>query len=877
MVAGALFAGIFTLRWNAADPADSITVLYSVPVVLLAARFGLRGGLAAALFAFALTAFWSAALDVGLGPLAFTARLGAFLAAGVAVGLVAERVIRMSDDRHRLVAVSEEAMHRSFQAEQFQILTSLLSRAVTQEQVAEAYVSEGLRLFGASRGAVFVLNDARTALETVAVFRLEPDGPAPAAEPGAATELDARGWTTLPLRRPTPPTDAVRTGEENFQHDRDEIIAAYPHLSGGRALGDDQAWGALPLVGRDGPVGAIVVSFAAPHEFYPAEREMFRLVARRVCDAMERAQLLERAGRERARAEASERRASLLADIGAVLTSASEPAERMRRLLDVLVPAFADFGTVEEVNGRWLELLAAAHVDPVRLAELRSLRQRYSLAQGDDWSLAHAVRTGKASLLATIPEDLMARAGPNGGAAMATMAALRPYSALALPLKARGMVIGGLLLGQSDSRRVFNRADLALAELIAGRAALALDNAQLYERQRDVSATLQHALLPEVLPQAPGVMAAARYRPGEASLDVGGDWYDVISLPYDRVGIVLGDVVGRGVAAAATMGQLRSAVAAIAPYCSGPAELLRRLDSFAGSVAGARLATAAYAEFEPAVGCLRYACAGHPPPLLIVDGAVSFLTGGRNVPMATGSGLPWVQDEIVIEDHATLVCYSDGLVEQRGTTVDARLAQLAETTAGLTGVSLEELCDELIVRMIGGSPLDDDVALLCLRLERTSSANFREVMPADRGRLARLRSRLRGWAVGVGLDEVQIADLLLATGEACANAIEHAYLDDAEAGRIEIRAEHSSDGMIVARVSDSGRWRAQPHVGDPRGRGLALIWATMSAVEIDSRPSGTTVTMRMPGPASTRSVGDRRAGSRSEAMTLSVDRGAAHH
>jgi serine phosphatase RsbU (regulator of sigma subunit)/anti-sigma regulatory factor (Ser/Thr protein kinase) len=427
------------------------------------------------------------------------------------------------------------------------------------------------------------------------------------------------------------------------------------------------------------------------------------------------------------------------------------------------------------------------------------------------------------------------------------MSTLRPRSFITVPLTARGCVLGGVLLLQSEPGRRFDESDLALAELIAGRAALALDNAMLFEQQHEVATTLQHALLPGRLPQTQEVTATARYRPGTATLDVGGDWYDVITLPGRRVGIVLGDVVGRGVAAAATMGQLRSAVAAIAPYAAGPAEVLQRLDRFAATVPGAELATVAYADFHPGTGCLRYACAGHPPPLLLTDqGGARFLAGGRGVPLVTGSGLPWQQEEIVLDREATLVCYTDGLLERRGTDIDTRMRDLVAVAAQLSGRPLTQLGDGLLERMVGPSAPGDDVAVLCLDLRRGSTRRFHRILPAERDRLAPLRAALRAWAAEAGVDRLGIGDLLLATGEACANVVEHAYLDGRTGAEVEVGAEIDADGSLVARVSDTGRWRDQPHGIDHRGHGLALIRAVMADVEVDAHECGTTVTMRTP-------------------------------
>jgi GAF domain-containing protein len=613
VVSALLFAAVFALRWNASDPVDGVTALYTLPVALLAARFGLRTGLVAGLVAFGLTVTWSLARDAGFGTLAFSSRLLAFLVAGVAVGLIADQVSQSRLERLRLEDEGEAAARRNLRDGQLQALVELLSRAATLEQVAEVYTREGMRLLGAAQGGVFIDNRLIRHRPTT-----DPAGSPPTVEPGEARadaslfliavhrELPGtRDWHTVDLAARTPPTDAARTGTFNYQPDVARIVADYPGLAAIREQSGDQAWAAGPLFGSVGVIGAIAAGYADPQPFDTEQRDLLGKVAARVAEALERASLLEVAGAERARAEASERRASLLADVGAVLAGQWGAAERMQLLLDVLVPALADMGTVELVQSGRLELLVAKHADPARRPALEQLRRLQSGDLPALPNLAQVVRTGQPALGTSISDLVRQWALEADPTSAGLVDDLEVDAFVAVPLRSRGAVIAGLLLMQGGSGRQFGQADLALAELVAGRAALALDNAMLFEQQRDVVTTLQHALLRGDLPLVEGVTATARYRPGMAALDVGGDWYDVVALPDGRVGITLGDVVGRGVAAAATMGQLRTAVAALAPYCSGPAEVLRRLDTFAGAVPGAELATVAYLDFDPATGLLR--------------------------------------------------------------------------------------------------------------------------------------------------------------------------------------------------------------------------------------------------------------------------------
>jgi serine phosphatase RsbU (regulator of sigma subunit)/anti-sigma regulatory factor (Ser/Thr protein kinase) len=842
-----LFVAITVLRWYATDPLDGVTVMYTLPVALLASRFGFRTGVAAGLVAFALMLVWIVAKQVDFGPLAFGSRLVSFLAVGAAVGAIADQRERAAAQSRRLELAEQVQARRSRQAEQLQALVSRLSRAATLEQVAEAYTSQGVPLLGASQGGVFV--DTGTVRRSTDHVPHAAAGPATLSLVAVHRKLQgSREWQVVRLEDRTPPTDAARTSTFNYQRDVPEMLVAYPALTAVREQSGDQAWAAGPLLTATGVIGALAAGFDRPQPFDDEQRELFATVASRVAEALDRASLLEVAGQERARAEASEQRASLLADVGAVLTGSSGSAERMQQLLDLLVPAFADMGTVELAHPDRLEVLAAQHADPAHREALERLRRLHAADPPSVPNLNHVVTSGRAELGVTIPEPVRRRATDAGPESAELIAELEPASFVAVPLRARGTVLAGLLLMQSAaSGRQFDEADLALAELVAGRAALALDNAILYEQQQDVVTTLQHALLPGRLPRIDGVTATARYRPGMAALDVGGDWYDLLALPGGRVAIVLGDVVGRGVDAATTMGQLRSAVAALAPYCTGPAEVLRRLDRFAAGVPGGELATVAYVEFDPGTGVLRYSCAGHPPPLLVGPDGVRLLDGGRGVPLATSVPVPREEASLTLEAAATLICYSDGLVERRGTDIDTRLEQLQEAVGALAGGPLTSLCDGVLDRMVGDTPLNDDVALLCADLQRPPTARFHRVAPAEPGILVQLRRELRAWSARAGLDPTTTGDLLLATGEACANAIEHAYLGDRPA-ELELDVALDNGSGLVARVTDTGRWRDRAHDFPYRGRGLTLIRATMPEVSIEQLPTGgTTVTMRRPG------------------------------
>ena len=237
---------------------------------------------------------------------------------------------------------------------------------------------------------------------------------------------------------------------------------------------------------------------------------------------------------------------------------------------------------------------------------------------------------------------------------------------------------------------------------------------RLAEREHQIAVELQRSLLRQV--DVPDLPTCHAYRAAAPELEVGGDWYDVIALPDGAVGHVVGDVVGHGVHAAATMGQLRSALRALAPAFPDPAELLGRVAAFAEAIPGAACTTVAYAVLDPADGRLTYACAGHPPPLLIgFDGTTRFLEGGRNLPLASLPGPRFVSAHDRLTASDALLLYTDGLVERRGQDLGAGLDRLRVTAQSLSATPPDQLCDLLVADMTGGEALNDDICMLAVR------------------------------------------------------------------------------------------------------------------------------------------------------------------
>ncbi|MGW7431735.1 SpoIIE family protein phosphatase [Streptomyces sp. NPDC054861] len=283
-------------------------------------------------------------------------------------------------------------------------------------------------------------------------------------------------------------------------------------------------------------------------------------------------------------------------------------------------------------------------------------------------------------------------------------------SLLIAPLIARGTVQGIAMFGRSASRPAFAGQDVSLAGELASRAALCLDNARLYNRVRDIALTLQRALLPSALVTGPYVRVAHRYLPGSHISEVGGDWYDVMELPGGRLALVVGDVMGHGVPAAAAMGRLRITTKALARQNLAPDAVLAELDVCAQE-AGIELATCLYIRYDPRTGEARIANAGHPPPLVRrADGTVRILDDVLGVPLGVG-GFPFRTAEIELRDGDTLALYTDGLVETRDRDLGVGIEALRRGLAGDAG-TLEETVDRLLADLLPGPPADDTVLVL---------------------------------------------------------------------------------------------------------------------------------------------------------------------
>ncbi|BBY78440.1 histidine kinase [Mycolicibacterium parafortuitum] len=383
--------------------------------------------------------------------------------------------------------------------------------------------------------------------------------------------------------------------------------------------------------------------------------------------------------------------------------------------------------------------------------------------------------------------------------------------------------------------RLFTAEDNTLLAVLAGRLGQGLQRVHQIDQQRETALALQHAILGPSLSNG----FAVRYQPATKPLQVGGDWYDVVDLDGGRIGLVVGDCVGHGLDAATVMGQLRSACRALLLEHPSPAAALSALDRFAAHLPGARCTTAFCAVLDPGTGDLVYSCAGHPPPILVLaDRSTRLLAEARATPLGLRDTPHRVEARLTMPPRSTLLLYTDGLVERRRESIDDGIARATDVVQDNRMTGLDELADIIMARLAPADGYHDDVALLLYRQPAPLDLDF----PADVAQLAGSRTALRGWLDSAGVPADQALDILIAAGEALANAIEHGHRDD-PGGRVRLRAVATADQLHLT-VIDSGSWKTPDEVPPPhRGRGIALMRALMQDVSIESAPTGTTVHM----------------------------------
>ncbi|MBB2942264.1 anti-sigma regulatory factor (Ser/Thr protein kinase) [Actinoplanes lutulentus] len=441
--------------------------------------------------------------------------------------------------------------------------------------------------------------------------------------------------------------------------------------------------------------------------------------------------------------------------------------------------------------------------------------------------------TSAGRVVVTAPE---ARAEQDGGA---TVPPSEPDVVLPLPSDSSPDDAGPPL----GELRVWDGADgpaePALLNQLARLIGLRLANARLYETEHRIASTLQHSLLPQSLPRVPGAIVASRYVPGSSEARVGGDWYDAIAAPDGELFLVIGDVVGKGVQAAAGMGQLRNALRAYVLEGFDCGAALTRLNRLVDTLGRRQFATVICVAFDPRTRRLRFSSAGHPSPIVVEGGkAGEFLYAtAMGPPIGALGNVTYPTRERELSSGGRLLLYTDGLVEDRRQGIDTGLAELTADVARPTD-HVEDLLDALLVKAARHARRDD-IALLAL--EVTEPREFVLRLPADPSRLTVMRRRLEDFLTAHAVPDNDAFDLVVAVSEAAANAIEHPL--DPDEPVIVVEASHTGDAVVVT-IHDTGRWRPATDAGF-RGRGLALIGA-LTELSVHRSPQGTAVTLRRP-------------------------------
>jgi anti-sigma regulatory factor (Ser/Thr protein kinase)/putative methionine-R-sulfoxide reductase with GAF domain len=520
----------------------------------------------------------------------------------------------------------------------------------------------------------------------------------------------------------------------------------------------------------------------------------------------------------------------------------SAPSEQVRNLYALSDPALSELGLDELLESLLVRVRTMLGVDTVAILlhdeETNELVAR--AAKGIEEEVEQGVRIplglGFAGRIAAERVAIFIEDVDHADVLNPILREKGIRSLLGVPLIVEGNLVGVLHVG-ALRRRLFAPQDVAVLQLAAARVGPAIERARLnaaLEREHSVAIALQRSLLPRVIADVPGISVAARYLPARA--EVGGDWYDVIELPGGFLGIAIGDVVGHGIPAAALMGQLRTALRAYAQEGHGPATALELVDRFVQNMSGSPMATAAYAVFDTSTGIVRFAACGHLPPIIVGGAEPRVLDISPAAPLGAFPYGNVIEHEFSLANGETLVLYTDGLVERRGTPLGEGIDQLSRLLVEAT--TAEEVCLLAMDRLVPPTGPRDDVAIVAIQ-NTVVPAELHLRLPAQPNVLAQVRRLLGRWLRERGVAPEVRTEVTIAVSEACANAVEHAYGPGRGAFELEAHVEH--DQLVVV-VRDAGKWR--PPRGEHRGRGLKIIEAAMDDLDIKTDALGTQLTMR---------------------------------
>ncbi|MBV9832383.1 MAG: SpoIIE family protein phosphatase [Marmoricola sp.] len=511
----------------------------------------------------------------------------------------------------------------------------------------------------------------------------------------------AHRWATFSIDSPTPAAEVVRTGRLLVLRGSDAISARYPDLE--RPSEGPRSMVGLPLTVLGRTIGVISLSFPGLRELDAAELEFFAILADSCAQAIVRIDSQRDAAEQAARMR-------FLADSAAELSNSLDYGRTLSRVAKLAVPEFADWCAIDLVEDGRLHRLAVEHVDPAKVELALEMQRRWPPEpESSTWQV---IRTGQGTLVPVITDEMLA-AGITDPEQLEMARALELRSYLVVPLEARGRVLGAMTWVISDEDRHYNRSDALFAEELARRCALAIDNSQLYSQTFETAVQLQHAVLPNLSDAIEGWTVATHYSPAGRT-GVGGDFFDAIHLPDGRLVVFVGDVMGRGVAAAASMAQMRAAIRAFVVVEPDPAAVGSKLDELMETYDMQQLVTLVLVVVDPARDELHAVSAGHPPPVVIrADGSAEHLE------VTTGAPLGVVREPRHSSVHRfgrgdTLLAFTDGLVERRDEDIDVGQQRVLNAAPRLAKTPLQPELDAL-VESLRDHGHEDDVAALAVR------------------------------------------------------------------------------------------------------------------------------------------------------------------
>jgi PAS domain S-box-containing protein len=564
-------------------------------------------------------------------------------------------------------------------------VTSQLAVAEDLETVTEVITREAAQAIGATVGSLSLLADP----DTLVLAGLH-----------GGREGAAARWSRFSVSDHNPASDVVRSGQPLVLIGRDAIQERYPRLE--RAAEGERSMVVLPLRMAGRTIGVMSWSFPGKRRLDVAEMEFYTVLADTCAQAVERI----RAQRE---SEQQAARVRFLADSTSKMAESLDYQSTLAQVARTVVPTFADWCAIDLVDDGRLHRLAVEHVDPEKVAMAVALERRYP-ARGEEGGAWTVIRTGEPLLVAEVTDE-MVEATARDEEHRRLILQLQLRSVLVVPLIARGTVLGVMSWVMAESDRRYQEADVPFATDLARRAAIAIDNSRLHTETLEAAVRLQRAVLPRLPEAVPGWEVASHYSPSGRT-EVGGDFFDVVPLGDDRLAMFVGDVMGRGVRAAAAMAQMRAAVRAYIADDPDPDVVLGKLDRLFAFYDLEQLVTMVYmlADGEQ----VRMMNAGHLPPVVLrADGRAESVPSMPGRPLGTEPA-PRTASSFEVAEGEVLVAFTDGLVERRDEGIDSSERRLFDALTRLPDAPLGEQLEKLISQ-VRDHTRDDDVAALALR------------------------------------------------------------------------------------------------------------------------------------------------------------------